>query len=90
MLVQHNHMQSLANRSHLVNFGAIIQLRQTCRYFHSLASPLQIRLLFGPIRFLSEMQSHCRTCLRHDPSRANLLLTAMPSMARLTSSFPNS
>ncbi|KAK0668751.1 hypothetical protein QBC41DRAFT_276079 [Cercophora samala] len=56
-----------------LNFVSILELRKTCRFFHALASPPQLRILFGRQELTSLLLQHCKTCFTHDPFRTNLL-----------------
>jgi hypothetical protein len=56
-----------------LDFADIVRLRKTCKQFHALASPHQIRILFGPAQLRMQLLGHCKTCLRYDPFRGNLL-----------------
>ncbi|KAK4640049.1 hypothetical protein QC761_611700 [Podospora bellae-mahoneyi] len=56
-----------------LNFVSILELRKTCRFFHTLASPPQLRILFGREQLTTLLLQHCKTCLVHDPFRSNLL-----------------
>ncbi|KAK0736090.1 hypothetical protein B0T21DRAFT_174009 [Apiosordaria backusii] len=56
-----------------LNFVSILELRKTCRFFHALASPPQLRILFGHSEMTALLLQHCKTCLAHDPIRSNLL-----------------
>ncbi|KAK4180690.1 hypothetical protein QBC36DRAFT_384137 [Triangularia setosa] len=56
-----------------LNFVSILELRKTCRFFHAIASPPQLRVLFGRQEMTALLLQHCKTCLMHDPIRSNLL-----------------
>ncbi|KAK4149990.1 hypothetical protein C8A00DRAFT_18403, partial [Chaetomidium leptoderma] len=56
-----------------LNFADIVRLRKTCKQMHALATPQQIRILFGPKELRDQLLGHCKTCLIHDPFRSRLL-----------------
>lgn len=56
-----------------LDFADIVRLRKTCKALHSLASPQQIRRLFGPAQLRLQLLGHCKTCLLYDPFRSHLL-----------------
>ncbi|KAL1835634.1 hypothetical protein VTJ49DRAFT_6301 [Mycothermus thermophilus] len=58
-----------------LDFADIIRLRRTCKQLRALANPKQVQYLFGADRLRLQLLSHCRVCLRYDPSRSNLLST---------------
>jgi hypothetical protein len=56
-----------------LDFADIVRLRKTCKQLHALASPRQIRILFGPEQLRMQLLGHCKTCLLYDPFRSRLL-----------------
>ncbi|KAK4120415.1 hypothetical protein N657DRAFT_579959 [Parathielavia appendiculata] len=57
-----------------LDFASIARLRLTCKTLRGLASPHQIRILFGgPAQLRMQLLGHCKTCLVHDPFRSRLL-----------------
>ncbi|KAK4139621.1 uncharacterized protein C8A04DRAFT_15706 [Dichotomopilus funicola] len=56
-----------------LDFADIVRLRKTCKALHSLASPQQIRRLFGPVQLRLQLLGHCKNCLLYDPFRSRLL-----------------
>jgi hypothetical protein len=56
-----------------LDFADIVRLRKTCKLFHVLASPQQLRILFGPDQLRMQLLGHCKTCLLYDPFRRRLL-----------------
>ncbi|KAK3988964.1 hypothetical protein QBC44DRAFT_242554 [Cladorrhinum sp. PSN332] len=56
-------------------FADILRLRQTCKFFHHLASPFTLRLIFGPEVIRQQLHNHCKTCLLYDPLGRRLLLS---------------
>ncbi len=56
-----------------LDFADIVRLRRTCKQFHALASPQQLRILFGPAQLRMQLLGHCKTCLLYDPFRRRLL-----------------
>ncbi|KAL2166660.1 hypothetical protein VTG60DRAFT_2323 [Thermothelomyces hinnuleus] len=56
-----------------LDFADIVRLRETCMQLRALASPQQVRVLFGPDRVHSQLLRHCKTCLLYDPRRSRLL-----------------
>jgi hypothetical protein len=56
-----------------LDFADIFRLRKTCKQLHHLASPSQIRTLFGPAELRRQLLGHCKSCLVYDPSGATLL-----------------
>ncbi|KAJ4288801.1 hypothetical protein N0V88_007128 [Collariella sp. IMI 366227] len=54
-------------------FADIVRLRRTCKQLRTFASPHQIRVLLGPDELRAQLLGHCKSCLRHDPFRSNLL-----------------
>ncbi|KAL2142045.1 hypothetical protein VTI28DRAFT_1615 [Corynascus sepedonium] len=60
-----------------LEFADIVRLRLTCKQLRVLASPHQIRVLFGAERLRRELLGHCRICLLYDPYRRRLLQSSL-------------
>ncbi|KAG7285628.1 hypothetical protein NEMBOFW57_010257 [Staphylotrichum longicolle] len=56
-----------------LDFADIVRLRKTCKQLHALASPQQLRILFGPAQLRMQLLGHCKSCLTYDPFRRRLL-----------------
>lgn len=54
-------------------FADIVSLRKTCRTFHLLASPSEMRILLGRDQFRHLLRCHCKICLLHNEDRKKLL-----------------
>ncbi|KAL2131948.1 hypothetical protein VTI74DRAFT_4403 [Chaetomium olivicolor] len=58
-------------------FADIVRLRKTCKTIRAVASPHQIRVLFGAAELRAQLLGHCRVCLRYDPFRSSLLQSTL-------------
>ncbi|KAK4198656.1 hypothetical protein QBC40DRAFT_308082 [Triangularia verruculosa] len=56
-----------------LDFVSILKLRKTCHFLHALASPPQLRILFGRQAMTDLLLQHCKTCFVHHTDGSNLL-----------------
>jgi hypothetical protein len=55
------------------DFASILRLGTTCKHFHHLTRPAQIRILRGTDWLHAQLASHCERCLLYDAWRTSLL-----------------
>lgn len=58
-----------------LEFGDIVCLRRTAKYWYNFATPQLIRTIYGPDNFRAMLVKHCRVCLTYCPEDVTRIYT---------------